>query len=253
MISLLALVPYSRRSSALLGAGFAIVLGFAPVVVSTSALAELRVGGNANAVTIDAQNTPIREILDTLGKTFDVRFQSTANLEKQITGTYEGSLSKVLIRILEGYSVVMKTSKEGIQVTVLGTKNASGVAASAVSPASTVVVADTVAQAAPPALAGNNVETPLPTTASSNASTTLMAVAEGPAPPVPTAGAADSANTMQVRPSTVAPPMPVVGSTQAAFPIGKATTSLPPVPSSSGVQTPVPQPGAGTAPAPLAK
>jgi hypothetical protein len=251
MISLLALVPYSRRSSALLGAGFAIVLGFAPVVVSTSALAELRVGGNANAVTIDAQNTPIREILDTLGKTFDVRFQSTANLEKQITGTYEGSLSKVLIRILEGYSVVMKTSKEGIQVTVLGTKNASG--AAAVSPASTVAVADTVAQAAPPALAGNNVETPLPTTASSNASTTLMVVAEGPAPPVPTAGAADSANTMQVRPSTVAPPMPVVGSTQAAFPIGKATTSLPPVPSSSGVQTPVPQPGAGTAPAPVAK
>ena len=253
MISLLALVPYSQRSSALLGAGFAILLGFAPVVVSTSALAELRVGGNANAVTIDAQNTPIREILDTLGKTFDVRFQSTANLEKQITGTYEGSLSKVLIRILEGYSVVMKTSKEGIQVTVLGTKNASGVAAAAVSPASTVAVADTVAQAAPPALAGNNVETPLPTTASSNASTTLMVVAEGPAPPVPTAGAADSANTMQVRPSTVAPPMPVVGSTQAAFPIGKATTSLPPVPSSSGVQTPVPQPGAGTAPAPVAK
>jgi hypothetical protein len=253
MISLSALVPYSRRSSALLGAGFAIVLGFAPAVVSTPALAELRVGGNANAVTIDAQNTPIREILDTLGKTFDVRFQSTANLEKQITGTYEGSLSKVLIRILEGYSVIMKTSKEGIQVTVLGTKNASGVAAAAVSPASTVAVADTVAQAAPPALAGNNAETPLPTTASSNASMALMVVAEGPAPPVPTAGAPDSANTMQVRPSTVAPPTPVVGSSQAAFPIGKATTSLPPVPTSSGAQTPVPQPGAGTAPAPVAK
>src|SRR5215475_5722311 len=110
----------SRRTSALFGAGVAIVLGLGTALVPTSALAELRVGGNAKAVTIDAQNASIKDILDALGKSFDVHVQTTADLQRPITGTYEGSLQKVLIRILDGYNVIMKTSNGGILVTVLG-------------------------------------------------------------------------------------------------------------------------------------
>jgi hypothetical protein len=249
MISLSSLVPYSCRRSALFGASVAIMLGVAPALVATPALADLRVGGNPNAVTIDAQNTPVREILAALGKTFDVHVQSTANLDKQITGTYEGSLSKVLIRILEGYNVIMKTGKEGIHVTVLGTKNAPGTAV--VSPASTV--ADTVAQAVQPSLAGNNSEAPV-SAASSNAAPPLIVLAEGSAPPVPAGAAPDAApNPMPVQPSTVAPPTPTIGSAPVAFPIGKATSTLPAPSGSAANQMPAPLPGAGTGAPPVPK
>ena len=256
-------VPYFSSRAALFAASFAIGVGLAPAIVSTPAAAELKVGGSASAVTIDAQNASIKEILDTLGKSFDVHFQSTASLDRRITGTYEGPLSKVLIRILEGYSVIMKTGKDGIQVTVLGTKNGTSVAAVPAAPtvvaaSSASTVAATLAQAAQPSLAGDSVEAPAPgaspassSNASPSASSPFIVVAEGPAPPVPTGDAAQ--NAMPVRPSTVAPPTPVVGSSQAAFPIGKATTNLPPVPSNAAAQTAAPQPGAGTAPAPGTK
>jgi hypothetical protein len=263
MTSLPSLAPHLRQTLALFGARVAIVLGVGSALIPTSALAELQVGGNPKAVTIDAQNSSIKEILDALGKTFDVHVQSTANLEKQITGTYEGSLPKVLKRILEGYNVIMKTSKDGIEITVLGTRNASGTAgvSPTVPPASTV--ANTVAQAAPvspastpaapPSLAGKDTETPM-LSASANASSPLIVLAEGPSPPVPSGGSAPNAFP-QAQPSSVAPPTPAAGSAPGAFPVGKPTTSLPPAPvGSAAMNTPGPQPTAtGTAAPPVAK
>jgi hypothetical protein len=234
----------------LFGAGFATVLGVGAMLGPTCARADLHVGGNPKAVTIDAQNSSIKEILAELGKSFDVHVQSTADLNKQITGTYEGSLSKVLIRLLEGYNVILKTGHDGIQLTVLGTKNASGTVT--VSPAPSA--ADSTAQGSQPSLAVNNAETPAATTPL-NVSRTVILLAEGTAPPVPSGAATDAApNPMQVAPSTVAPPTPVVGATPSVFPLTKATTNLPPV--SSGATPgsgPVPKPSAGTATAPLAK
>src|ERR1039458_7739685 len=103
MTNLPSIAPHIRQRLACLGARVAIVLGVAAALAPGSALAELQVGGSPQAVSIDAQNTSIKEILDALGKTFGVHFQSSANLEKQLTGTYEGSLPRVLMRVLEGY------------------------------------------------------------------------------------------------------------------------------------------------------
>jgi hypothetical protein len=257
MTSLPSLAPHLRQGLALFGARVAIVLSVGSALVPMSARAELEVRGNPQAVTVDAQNSSIKEILDAFGKTFDVHFQSSANLEKQLTGTYEGSLPRVLMRVLNGYNVIMKTNNDRIEVTVLGTRNAPATAG-----ASTIAVAAPISPASPvpastlsnvteqPALAmpaaqssfvGKDPEPPMPA-ASSSASSPLMMLAEGgPMPPVPTPPPGSAPNAFPVgQPSTVAPPSPVVGSAPSAFPVGRPTAELPQVPGSPAANIPAP-------------
>jgi hypothetical protein len=112
----------SPSSSALvaivLGVGLA-VAGLA--VAPTSAFAEARVRGNPNAVSVEAKDASVEEILVALTDAFDVHFRSSANLDKRLTGTYEGTLQQVVTRLLRGYNFVMKSGEQGIEVTLLGT------------------------------------------------------------------------------------------------------------------------------------
>jgi hypothetical protein len=258
MTNLPSVAPHVRRGLASFGACVAIVLGVASALAPASALAELQVGGSREAVSIDAQNTSIKEILDALGKTFDVHFRSSANLEKQITGTYAGSLPRVLMRVLEGYNVILKTSNDRIEVTVLGTRNAPATAGA--SPALTVANAAPNVPASPvpaskpinaaeqpalvtpatqPSLVGKDIEPPV-AAPSSTASFPLIMLAEGPTPPAPLAPSPGSAPNAfpQGQPSTVAPPTPAVGSAPSAFPVGRPTANLPEVPGSATANAP---------------
>ena len=262
MTSLPSVAPHVRRGLASFGACVVIMLGVASALAPSSALAELQVGGSPEAVSIDAQNSSIKEILAALGKTFGVHFQSSANLEKQLTGTYQGPLPRVLMRVLEGYNVIMKTRKGGIDITVLGTNAGATAATAATSPALTVASAAPSSPASPvvaskpgdvteqPALATPVAppkgETPLPGAP--------VMLAEGLTPPVPsTSGSAPSP---QAQPSTVAPPSPTAGAAPGAFPVGRPTANLPEIPGSATTNAPAPQanpPGtAATTPPPPA-
>ncbi len=243
-----------QKSLALFAARVAIVFGVASAL-APAAFAELRVAGNPESVSIDAQNASIKEILDTLSKSFDVHVQSTANLEKQLTGTYEGSLPQVLKRVLEGYNVIIKTNKNRIEITVLATRN--GTAVAGVSPASTVVLSQPVSVASPvpasqpafatsaeqPSLAGpagGDTTSPM-LIPSTSPSSSMIVLAEGATPPLPSTSSQDPAqNAFPVaEPTNVAPPTPVAGSATTAFPIGKPTTSLPDAPAAGTVPPPV--------------
>jgi hypothetical protein len=59
-----------------------------------------------------------------------MHYQSSANLDKRLSGTYAGPLPRVLARILDGYNFVLKTDNGSIAVTVLGSPNAAAPAAS---------------------------------------------------------------------------------------------------------------------------
>jgi hypothetical protein len=99
----------------------AVTLAAALASAQTPALAGAKVGGNPEAVTLDAQNIPIVEILAALGHDFNVHYHSSVDLNRQISGTYEGSVRQVVSRILEGYNFVVKSGPGGIEVTVFGT------------------------------------------------------------------------------------------------------------------------------------
>jgi hypothetical protein len=97
------------------------MLGVGLAAAPTSVLAEAQVRGNPEAVTIEAKNTSVQEILTALSGTFDLHYRSSANLDMRLTGNYQGSLQKVMKRVLDGYSYFAKIGDDGINLTVLDT------------------------------------------------------------------------------------------------------------------------------------
>ena len=102
----------------------AITVGVAAAIVPTSVLAEAQIRGTVEAVSVETKNSSLKEVLAALSDAFDVHYRSATNLERQINGTYTGSLEKVLKRVLEGYSFFVKTGDGGIELTVLESSNA---------------------------------------------------------------------------------------------------------------------------------
>ena len=107
-----------RYGSPPLTAGAAIIVGVALAAVPTAGLADAQVRGSPDAVTVEARNTSVEEILKALS-TFDVHYRSSTNLEARLTGNYEGSLQRVMKRVLDGYSYFAKVGDRGIELTVL--------------------------------------------------------------------------------------------------------------------------------------
>jgi hypothetical protein len=87
----------------------------------TPALAETRVSGSPEAVTIDARDTSVEDILAALSRAFGMDYRSSIDLDKRLYGTYVGPLSQVVTRILQGYNFVLKNNNGSISVTVVGT------------------------------------------------------------------------------------------------------------------------------------
>ncbi len=185
-------------------------------IATTPALAELRVRGSADAVRIEARDSSVAEILSALSRTFNMHYQSPANLDKRLSGTYTGPLSRVLGRILDGYNFVLKTDNGSIALTVLGPPGAT--AAVAASSAPRVVRKPAEGPGADQGFARPQVS------ASTAAPSPVAERAEGPSFPTP------------ARPSSGAPPAPVpeLRQSEAAAPMPPAPGSKPP---------PAPEPG----------
>jgi hypothetical protein len=91
---------------------------------TAAASAELRISGSRDSVSIEAHNAPLKEILDALRKPFHVEYKPVAGLERPVTGTYSGSLHRVLTRLLVGRDYVIRTSGRGMEVVILGVASA---------------------------------------------------------------------------------------------------------------------------------
>jgi hypothetical protein len=100
----------------------AMVLGIALAIFPISVRAETKVRGTSQAVVVEAQNASVEEVLVALSNTFKVRFRSAANLDKRLTGTYQGTLRRVVSLILKGYHFVEKSGQEGLEITLLARK-----------------------------------------------------------------------------------------------------------------------------------
>jgi hypothetical protein len=129
-------MPVRISGSPNFGLRAAIVFG-AVLALSTPALAEIQIRGNPEAVTIEAHDTSVEEVLAALSRTFDIDYDSSIDLSKRLYGTYVGPLSRVVTRILEGYSFVLKTDNGSLVITVVGGPNVPAVnPAASASPAS---------------------------------------------------------------------------------------------------------------------
>jgi hypothetical protein len=98
-------------------------LAFASAVLlaagGQTARAQVQVGGQPEAVRVEASDATLREVLDALRANFNLRYRSNDVLDARLTGTFGGSLPRVAARVLDGYDFVIKITAQGVDVLVV--------------------------------------------------------------------------------------------------------------------------------------
>jgi hypothetical protein len=102
------------------GVRIAVLLGAALAVAPAPVLAETQVSGTPKAVRIEVRDAPLEEILAALNRAFGLHYELSVNLDKRLTGTYEGFLPQVLARILNGYRFGLYKDNGAMAVIVAG-------------------------------------------------------------------------------------------------------------------------------------
>ncbi len=184
-------------------ASAALALGVALAAAGSAALADTQVRGSPQAVTVEAKNTSVEDVLKALSGTFDVHYRSSVNLQTHLTGSYEGSLQSVMKRVLDGYSYFVKIGDGRIDLTVLDApRNAPAIGAS-----------DLVRVVAPPAAAAAAQPSP--------------AIAAGEPSVIAAPAASSSFGRVEPRPSSPPPTEP-----------DRVRAAAPPAPAIAGVDPP---------------
>jgi len=101
-------------------AAAALVTAVVAILPAYSARAEVRVTGTAEAVRIEARDATVADVLSALGAGVGLQYRSGAPLERQVSGTFAGSLRRVLARVLEGYDFVLKERSGTPEVVIIG-------------------------------------------------------------------------------------------------------------------------------------
>ena len=115
-----------RARSAPIGA----LLAAALLCVAAPAAAEVRVtDAGGGRLVVEAHAATLRQVLDALGQSHTIRLKAPEAirlkapdaLSHQVTGTYTGTLPRVLSRILDGYDHVIISTSSGIELAIVGT------------------------------------------------------------------------------------------------------------------------------------
>jgi hypothetical protein len=82
------------------------------------AYADVRVSGEAEALTIEASNASLEEVLAALGRSCGLQYRYPADFSHSVSGTFAGSLRQVLPRLLQGTNFVVENSANGTRVVI---------------------------------------------------------------------------------------------------------------------------------------
>jgi hypothetical protein len=84
-----------------------------------SARAEVRLDGTAAALRIEADKAALSDVLAALGP-LNVRYRAAIGLQTEISGTYTGSLARVIARLLEAYDYVLRSNQDAVELLIIG-------------------------------------------------------------------------------------------------------------------------------------
>jgi hypothetical protein len=79
----------------------------AGVLHAHSACADVNVAGSSQALQLQTHDAPVQEVLAALNASFGLRYRGVADLDRRISGTYQGSLARVVRRLLDGYDFIV--------------------------------------------------------------------------------------------------------------------------------------------------
>ena len=90
---------------------------------------ETQIANASGALSIDAHDTTLQEVVVKLSATFGIRFRSSADLSRPVDGSYQGSLREVITRLLDGYDFFVRRSGDVTEVVIVGSSGKSATAA----------------------------------------------------------------------------------------------------------------------------
>jgi hypothetical protein len=79
----------------------------------------VRIKGDVTAVELDVQQATLAQVMTALGR-FGIHYRSSVALSDAVSGTYVGSLDRVLSRILDGYNYAIGHNDAKLDVIVVG-------------------------------------------------------------------------------------------------------------------------------------
>jgi hypothetical protein len=80
----------------------------------------LRLQGTAGSLRLEVRDSTIAAALAAMGRAFDLHYRSSTALDAPITGTYAGSLTHVIARLLDGYDYAIMHEGPTVEVAVFG-------------------------------------------------------------------------------------------------------------------------------------
>jgi hypothetical protein len=83
--------------------------------LALAARAEVRVESDAAGIRVTATNASLGEVLAALKARFPLRYGAIA-VEREINGSIEGTLHRVVVRLLDGFDFVVSRSPEGVEI-----------------------------------------------------------------------------------------------------------------------------------------
>jgi hypothetical protein len=100
-------------------AGVLLAAGLLAATAAPAAAAVRVTDTGGGRLMIEAQDATVQEILDALVRLRTIRFEASEALSRHVTGTYSGTLPRVLSRILDGYDHVIRSTSSGLQIDVV--------------------------------------------------------------------------------------------------------------------------------------
>jgi hypothetical protein len=78
----------------------------------------VHIRGDAGALRLDVHQATLADVLTALAR-FNIQYRSQSALNGMVDGSYAGSLSHVLSRVLDGYNYAIKQSNAKLEVIVI--------------------------------------------------------------------------------------------------------------------------------------
>jgi hypothetical protein len=91
------------------------------MLVASIAHAGVGVQGTPEAIRVEADNATIEEVLSALHDAYDLTYASKVPLVKQVTGIYDGPLSRVLAQLLHEMNFVLSHRGKALHVVITST------------------------------------------------------------------------------------------------------------------------------------
>ena len=88
------------------------------LLIPTIAHAQVTTQGTPEVIHVEAKNVSIEEVLGALSNAYGFTWRSNSPLNKKINATYDGPLTQVLGRLLEGSNFVLTRSGNSFDVAV---------------------------------------------------------------------------------------------------------------------------------------